>query len=483
MERAEIASLVAEGVDAVAVVIARLEARVAEQGARIAEVEARLGQNSRNSSRPPSSDGYAKPPAKRSLRRASGRRPGGQPGAPGHHLERVDVPDERVAHAPERCSSCDADLGSAEAVGGSERRQVFDLPEDVCLRVVEHVAWRRRCGCGHVTAGGFPPGVGAPAQYGARLRALGVYVVVHQHLPYQRACQLLCDLVGAGLSTGTLRAWVDEAAAGLADFGDELRALLGREPVVNFDETGGRIEGALGWIHSASTETLTLYAAHERRGCEGIDAAGVMPGFTGVAVHDGWAPYRRYEDATHALCNGHHLRELQAVSERNGAGQSWAAEMAQLLREAKEAADRAKRAGAGRLAHEALAELEARYRQIIAAGHEQNPAPTERSGARGPIARSKAANLLRRLDEHEADALRFVSDFRVPFDNNQAERDIRMVKLQQKISGCWRTREGARGFLALRSYTSTARKQGQRPLAVLTRLAAGRPWLPAPAPT
>lgn len=365
-----------------------------------------------------------------------------------------------------------------------EARQVFDLPEDVRLRVVEHLAERRRCRCcGYVSAGSFPAGVAAPAQYGARLRALGVYLVVHQHLPYERACQLLCDLCCARVSTGTLKAWVEQSAAGLADFAEDLRALLRAEPVVHFDETGGRIEGSLEWIHSASTDELTLYGAHPKRGTEAIDDIGVLPGFRGVAVHDGWTPYRKYEDATHALCNGHHLRELQGVAEAGGEGQSWTQQMTALLSEAAEAVDRARGEGASRLPVAALQAFEARYEATLALGREQNPEPSERTGARGPTRRSKAANLLHRLDRDRDDVLRFAHDFRLPFTNNRAEQDIRMVKLQQKISGCWRTREGARSFLLLRSYVSTACKQGQRPLAVLAALASGRPWMPARAPT
>jgi transposase len=315
------------------------------------------------------------------------------------------------------------------------------------------------------------------------LRAFGVYLVVHQHLPYERACQLLCDLGGTRVSTGTLKSWVDEAASGLADFACELRALLCAEPVVHFDETGGRIEGSLEWIHSASTDELTLYGAHPKRGTEAIDSLGVLPGFCGVAVHDGWRPYRRYERSTHALCNGHHLRELQGVVDIGQENQSWADQMAILLWEVSEAVDRAKGTGATGLPSSELGTIKARYEAIIALGHEQNPAPTERSGRRGPTRRSKAHNLLRRLDRDREDVLRFAHDFRVPFTNNRAEQDIRMVKLQQKISGCFRTRAGARSFLLLRSYTSTARKQGQRPLAALAALASGRPWMPVRAPT
>ena len=237
--------------------------------------------NSRNSSRPPSSDGYAKPNAdakKRGLRRSSGRKRGGQEGHEGARLEAVAAPDERVEHRPERCDGCGGDLADGELVEGGERRQLFDLPEGALLRVVEHVAQRRRCDCGHVTVGGFPDGVGAPTQYGPGIRALGVYLLVFQHLPYERACRLLGDLAGAHVSTGTLTAWVTAAGDGLCDFDERLRELLAGAPVAHFDETGARIAGRLGWVHSASTDTLTRYTAHAKRGCEAIDDAGVLPG-------------------------------------------------------------------------------------------------------------------------------------------------------------------------------------------------------------
>ena len=207
MERVEIESLITAGADAVAAVIARLEARIDEQDAQIAELKARLGQNSRNSSKPPSSDGYGKPsPKERSLRRPSGRKQGGQEGHEGARLEPLAVPDERVEHQPEHCEGCGGDLADAERLEGGEKRQVFDLPEGELLRAIEHVAERRRCGCGQITAGGFPEGVGAPTQYGPGVRALGVYLCVFQHLPYDRAGQALRDLAGASVSAGTLRA-------------------------------------------------------------------------------------------------------------------------------------------------------------------------------------------------------------------------------------------------------------------------------------
>ncbi|MCA1680956.1 MAG: IS66 family transposase, partial [Actinobacteria bacterium] len=346
-------------------------------------------------------------------------------------------------------------------------------PEGALLRVVEHVAARRRCDCGHVSAGGFPAGVGAQTQYGAGLRALGVYLCVFQHLPYDRAAQLLGDLAGAAVSTATLVAWVSAAADSLCDFDERLRELLSRAPVAHFDETGARIAGRLGWVHSASTDKLTRYTAHPKRGCEAIDHAAVLPGFEGVAVHDGWQPYRSYTGCEHALCNGHHLRELVAAEE---AGHSWPLAMSCLLLEAKDAVEVALSAGRQALSAGALVELAERYEAIIASGHDEHPA-IERGK------RSKAHNLLLRLEHDSDDVLRFAHDFRVPFTNNQAEQDIRMVKLQQKISGGFRTTEGAERFLAVRSYISTARKHGLGALDALSQLSAGAAWLPAPSPT
>lgn len=467
---------------------AELEALVVAQAARIAELEvvvaelrSQLGKNSRNSSRPPSSDGYDKPPAKkdRGLRGRSGRRPGGQSGHEGAHLERVEVPDRRVVHEPEgSCAGCGRDLADAEVLQGAESRQVFDIPEELALEVIEHVASLRRCeGCGLVNAGSFPDSVGAPVQYGPSLRTLGVYLHVFQHIPFDRARQLICDLTGAEISTATLKAWVDAAAAGLTDFDSRLRVLLQRSAVVGFDETGARIAGRLQWVHSASTETLTRYVSHHKRGRQAMQDAGVLPGFRGVAVHDGWKPYAAYTQAIHALCAGHHLRELLAAQET---GQVWASAMSCLLLDAKALVDDAKAAGLRALDDEALAELHACYSTVIAAGYEENPGLE--GSAEQKMKRTHAQNLLLRLDRQQAEALRFAHDLRVPFTNNLSERDIRMVKLQQKISGCWRTSQGAERYLRIRSYVSTARKQGRRPLAVLAQLAAGQAWLPAPAP-
>jgi transposase len=248
--------------------------------------------------------------------------------------------------------------------------------------------------------------------------------------------------------------------------------------VAHFDETGGRVAGRLHWVHSASTGRLSLFTVHAKRGKVAMDAAGVLPGFGGVAVHDGWSPYWRYEHLTHALCGAHLLRELEAITDEPAQG--WAAGMAELLVDVKLAGDRARTAGLWQVDDDLRARLRVRYQRLLADGQAANPPPA-RGRRRGRARRSPAANLLGRLDAHRDEVLRSLDDTRVPFDNNQSERDLRMVKLQQKISGCWRTLAGAEAFLTVRSYVATARKQGMNPLAVLRLLFEGHPWLPAPA--
>jgi transposase len=458
---------------------AALRARIAEQDAEIealrqqvAELVARLEQNPRNSSKPPSSEGYTKP-APTSRRTSSGRKPGKQPGAPGKHLARVADPDTVVVHVPTSCESCDADLADGEVVGVTAR-QVFDFPP-FRLHVTEHRVEQRRCGCGTTTAATFPTVARGPACYGPQVRGLAVYLLAYQHLPYERAARLLSDVLGAPVSAGTLTSIMSEASGRLAPFCEAVRSELAAAEVVHFDETGARVTGSLHWVHSASTDRCSLYTVHPRRGEYAMDAAGVLPDFAGVAVHDGWTPYRRYPGITHGLCNAHHLRELAGAGEQPGQG--WAADMATVLGETLETVDAAKAAGADRLEAATLERITRRYAEVIAAGHAANPLPP-RSGKRGRTAKSKAANLLARLDGYREDVLRFAADFTVPFDNNLAERDIRMIKLQQKISGGWRTLAGAEMFCALRSYISTIRKNGVHMLTALVQVFNSDPWLP-----
>lgn len=450
-------------VEMVAELVARnteLERVNAEQAARIAELEARLNADSSNSSKPPSQEGLAKKPARP---RRRGGRPGKQPGDRGRHLARVADPDEIVDHAPKTCGGCGHGLDAAEVVGVVSR-QVFDIPP-VRLRAVEHRSQRRRCTCGHVTTAGFPDEATAPACYGPGVRALIVYLTVVQHLPVDRTARLLADVLGAPVSTGTIANVVGQAGRIVAAAVAVIAARLQVARVAHFDETGARINGKLHWIHVASTALYTLVTAHRRRGREAMNAAGVLPAFTGVAVHDGWRSYRGYTDATHALCNAHHLRELQAAAE---AGHDWAHHLADVLRYAYTRVRAAKADGRDALDDQALASIRARYDGHLRQGLDATTSRPDTDPAR----------LARRLIRDRDDVLRFTVDFTVPFDNNQGERDLRMVKLQQKISGCWRTLTGAQAFCTLRSYTATAHKHGTNTLTALRDAFTGQPWTP-----
>lgn len=440
-------------------VIAELRVVVTELTARVAALEARLGADSSNSSQPPSAEGLRKKPA--TPRRRGGRK-GKQPGDPGRHLAQVADPDEIIDHAPDRCHGCAARLDDADVVGVA-RRQVFDIPP-LRLRVTEHRVQSVRCGCGQVTAAGFPDEARSPACYGPGVRAIICYLAVYQHLPVDRTARLLADLLGAPVSTGTVAAVAGQARQRVMPAVEVIRARLIAAGVLHVDETGARVAGRLHWVHVASTGLYTLLTVHARRGKAATDAAGVLPAFQGVAVHDGWAPYRRYTDVAHGLCNAHHLRELQAAAE---AGHDWAEHLADVLRYAHRQVDAARARGDTRLPDGVAASIMARYDGHLA----QAADATVRR-------KSKAAALARRLDRHRADVLRFTVDFAVPFDNNQAERDLRMVKLQQKISGCWRTLPGAEAFCAVRSYIATARKHNANILDALRAAFAGQPWLP-----
>jgi transposase len=452
--------------------VAAQATEIAELKRRVADLEERLGRTPRNSSMPPSAELFTKPTSpSRAERRAAGKKQGKQPGAPGTHLAQVADPDVILHHVPEACTSCGCGLDGADVVD-VESRQVFDLPS-MALFVTEHRVERRRCSCGSTTKATFPDGATAPACYGPGIRGLAAYLAVYQHLPMDRMAQLFSDVLGAPVSVGALAGMITEAADATGPFLVATRSLLHDAPAVHFDETGGRVAGSLHWVHSASTDQLTLLECHKRRGRVAMDELGVIAAMTGVAIHDGWKPYRHY-DVDHGLCNAHHLRELLAVG--IGWDEGWANDLADLLREAKHMVEEARASGADQLDAATLHSIRVRYGQLVAKGFMANPAPEvgKRSGYE-----KKAFNLLTRLDRYRADVLRFTVDFAVPFDNNQAERDIRMVKLQQKISGSWRTLAGAKNFCAIRSYVSTLRKHDADILGGLCQLFEGQVWLPA----
>jgi transposase len=285
-----------------------------------------------------------------------------------------------------------------------------------------------------------------------------------------------CEVLRVPVATGTLAGWTGEAAEHLEGFGAVVGSRLRSEPVIGADETSARVAGKGCWVHTASTPLLTWQTVHAKRGVEGIDAGGVLPGYQGVVVHDDWAPYRSYTDATHALCGAHLVRDLATVAETSGQG--WAVGMRHLLVEAAEHTAAARAAGQTALEPGLVAGIQGCYTRLIELGLHANPAAGLPEAQRRRVKRPPPVNLLARLIAHRDEILRFVADLRVPFTNNQSERDLRMVKLQQKISGCWRTLAGASAFLIVRRYISTARKHGLSALAVLGQLFNGTAWLP-----
>lgn len=499
LTREEIETVYDAGREAVVAVIEALQAQVATLPALTARVKAledRLALDSHNSSKSPSSDAsnvgrMGRTPAPRSLRPppgTSGRRPGGQPGHPGTTLRLVDTPDHVVLHRPlvATCETCGHGLGDgAERVTG-ERRQVVDLPP-LALEVTEHRVVHVACsGCGSETAGAFPVGVTQPAQYGARLKAASVYLHDYQLLPYDRTSQLLEDLFGASPAEGTLVAAETACFEGLATTEAAIATALAQAASVgHFDETSVRVNGHREWLHVASTRTLTHYGIHPKRGRVATDAIGILPAFTGTAEHDAWAPYFTHTDCAHALCNAHLLRELIFLYEQDH--QAWADELATLLVTAKDLADTARVAGQACLDESVRATIAAHYDHLLAQGRAANPplAPTASLAPaatpppkRGRPKQTKAQNLLDRLATHRTAVLAFVDDLRVPFDNNQAERDLRMLKVQQKISGGFRSPTGAATFARIRGYLSTLRKQGLPVLEALRATLAGTPLMP-----
>jgi transposase len=450
----------------------------AELAQRIAELEERLGRNSRNSNQPPSTDGFNRPSPPRSLRRPTGKKPGGQPGHKGQTLRFSANPDRFVLHRPGQCAQCGCPLDDVPP-SATERRQVIDLPP-LALETVEHWAQSVRCPeCANLNRGSFPPEAPESVQYGPHLKALCVYLMSYQLLPYERTTELLTDLFGAAPSQGTLGQAHQAAAQQLQPVEGAIRQSLRQAEVAHFDETGLYIGGKRHWLHVAATQHLTLYLAHPKRGEEGTKAMGVLPFFRGVAVHDGYQSFMVYE-CEHSLCNAHHLRELTAVEESEGGGQDWAGQMKELLVQIKGAVDAARDEGQQCLGEGSMGEFERRYREVVADGLEGNPPnPPPREPHRGRVKQSKAYNLLVRLGDHEQEVLRFMHDFRVPFDNNQAERDLRMAKVKQKVSGCFRSQQGAMAFCRIRGYISTLRKQGLHVLSALVQLFRGAPLMPS----
>ncbi|MFQ3619271.1 MAG: IS66 family transposase [Cyanobacteriota bacterium] len=436
---------------------------------RLQELEDQTSRDSQNSSRPPSGDGFKK--RTQSLRTKSGRQSGGQTGHPGSTLEWVEEPDEIEQHLVETCRVCGASLAEKPVLEW-QCAQVQDLaPIEVVVR--EHQAAVKQCDCcGQRNQAAFPVGVTNRVQYGFRLRSLMVYLMDYQLLLSARVQELLSDAFGCSLSEGTLYQARQSCFESLAEVESGIFESLQQSEVAHFDETGLRVNRKLMWLHVASTQALTYYLIHPKRGKEAMDAMDILPHFKGTSVHDGWRSYAGY-DGVHALCNAHHLRELRFLVERYEQG--WASEMMTLLVSMKTALEQAQAQGQTQLSTHQITQFERQYQDLIEIGLKLNPPAAPAANARGRPKQSPARNLLERLDVHQAEVLRFIHDFQVPFDNNQAERDIRMMKLKQKISGGFRSQDGAQIFCRIRGYLSTLKKQGFHLLDALEQLFLGLP--------
>lgn len=439
---------------------------------RVQQLEAKQAKDSHNSHKPPSTDLHK--PKPKSLRKHSSRKQGGQKGHPGHHLALSDSPDHLQIHSVQHCASCSVSLSSQEP-DLLERRQVFELPP-LRLEVTEHQAEHKIChSCGYKNIASFPQEISAPVQYGPYLKSFATYLYDYQFVPFDRMTQFFEEVFHQSLSTGFLVEVEEESFEKLEESEKQIKNRLSEADVLNSDETGMRFGGKRNWCHNASTEKLTAYFPHESRGKEAMDAFGILPNFKGRLIHDHLKAYFLYLLCKHGLCNVHHLRELVFQEEHHG--QKWARKMIDFLLEVNAKVDE-ERNRSPALSKEVLKKYENRYQKILKEGFQENPLREKVEGKRGRTGQNKGRNLVRRLRDFKEAVLAFMYDFRVPFGNNQAEQDIRMVKVQQKISGTFRSRRGAERFCRIRGYISTVHKHGLNILESLRNAFLGNPFIP-----
>ena len=453
----------------------QLTSQVQQLTSRVQELEAQLAKNSSNSGKPPSSDGLKKINRTQSLREKTGRKPGGQMGREGTTLNPVKDPDNIEIHVPEICKNCQNSLENIATVS-IDKRQVFDIPP-MSVVVTEHRAETKICPCcGVRNKGEFPEDVTAFTQYGERVKAFAAYFLNQHLIPFERVAQIFEDIFDIPLSPGTCVNIDNRLYKNLEVFEEGLKAHLLGCKVLHLDETGVRCEKKLHWIHVTASETATFFCLHAKRGCEAINDAGILPSFEGSVVHDHWHSYFSYQQVKHGLCNVHHLRELKYVHEQEKS--LWAKKMTDLLLKAKRITDKAREEGRPSVAPDDREIIEKEYMNLILKTGvdyltaSKKKGPTEGLGQKGYNLFSR---FLKRMDE----VLYFLRDLSVPFSNNLAEQDLRMEKVKQKISGCFRTFSGGQVSCRVRSYISTARKQGWNVLESLGEAIRGSPRCPS----
>lgn len=452
----------------------RLKVAVLEERCRMLEDQTKL--NSSNSSKPPSSDGYQKPnkktgseanldssqekPCPKSLREVSGKKAGGQKGHKGVCLKQVEHPDFLELHTVDVCQNCYSSLSDIKVIRTIER-QVFEPGKLGQLEVTAHRAEIKVCHCGHRNKAEFPPGVITAVQYGSTTKALAVYLNQYHFVPFQRVSEYFQSVYGMSVSAGSVVNFVSEAHKNLSSTEDVIRDALKKALVAGADETGMRVDGALYWLHIMRNEDWTFYYLSEKRGCEAIDAMGLLLTFTGVLVHDHWKPYFTYA-ITHVLCNAHHLRELQGAVDRDS--NILAFRLMSLLRLSWHYCKGFKQAGMLEVPEIIRRRIESIYDRILERALLKETAFMEKQRqalGRKKVKNTKSYNLFKRLVDFKSETLRFMTDFSIPFDNNGSERDARMAKVKQKVSGCFRSEDGGSMFTRIRSYLSSAKKQGK----------------------
>ena len=451
----------------------QLQKQVASQADQVKVLQNRLTKDSHNSSLPPSSDRFVRQP--KSLRKKSEKKSGGQDGHPGSSLQWSASPDEVVCQQVEQCQACHHDLHTVAACH-VECRQVVDVPAPHVV-VREYRAEQKQCPhCGTITAAAFPKEVAAPIQYGPTIGATAVYLVHQQLLPLARASEVMADLLGIRMSEGTICELIQRCAAHLTWVEQQIKVALIQAEVIHQDETGLYVAGKRYWEHVTCTPTLTHYHVDPSRGQPALEAIGILPQFKGISIHDGWGSYFLYE-CEHAACLVHILRDLLFLSEEHG--EIWANALKCLLLDMKEATEQAREQGKLWLDPLEVIDWEDQFLKLLDLGDQLHPHALAPPGTRGRCKQSAARNLLDRLRKHQKAMLCFLKDLRVSFDNNLAERDLRMIKVQQKVSGCFRSLAGAQAFSRIRGYLSTLRKQGLPLLSALQATLCGHPVLPS----
>ena len=459
--------------------IAALTATIEELQEIIKELRRQLGENSQNSSKPPSSDGYKKP-APKSQRKKTGKKPGGQKGHAGSHMAIPHEADEIRQHLPEKCQTCAhlaKCLSSGRVFQCGEKRYVVEA--EVGTKVTEHQSMKAiRCPCGEEgLAGAFPEEVKAYVQYGDSVTVLAGLLNTYGCMSIQRIHVLLGSLLGVKLSTGTIGAMVAKCAEKVGETMESIRGKVAGSPVGHFDETGIRVGGKLLWVHNSSTAELTYQSVHEKRGQEGMEDNGVLPQFTGIAVHDCWSPYWKYRESGHAVCCAHLLRDLTGIQE-SSPEHTWASDFLALLISMKTVKEKAFAKGKAALSYYYLRKFSKEYDRVMELADSQCPVPPpSREKKKGPRKKGRERSLIERLTHLKASVCLFARNFLVPFDNNQAERDLRYVKTKIKVSGCFRTKSGALDFLHIMSFLSTGLKHHVSVFDALSAAFSGNPLL------